>query len=195
MKYSDEIQRKAIHLTSVYIPIGYYFLSKNTVLQILIPLLIFCAFADIIRITNKPIGRFYQKWVGHMFREHENRHLSGATFLFLGAVLTILLFDKLITITVLSFLIVSDAFASLFGQRWGKRKILNNKTLEGSLAFFVTSLVIIYLIPELDPVAGITGALAATIFELLPLKIDDNLIIPLGSGVVIHLTTLLMISL
>jgi dolichol kinase len=82
-------------------------------------------------------------------------------------------------------------FAAIIGKKFGHTKILANKSLEGSLACFVACLVIGLFVAWLFP-AHLTlqiiviGALTATIVELFSLWIDDNLTIPLISGLVMQ---------
>src|SRR2546428_15052 len=76
------------------------------------------------------------------------------------------------------------------GVRHGRRRIAHNRSLEGSLAFFGATVVIAALVLGLGAdasplaIAGASGtiALGAAGCELLPLRIDDNLTIPLFVG-------------
>ena len=87
-------------------------------------------------------------------------------------------------------LAVADPLAAIVGIRFGRRRIARDRTLEGSLAFSAATLVITAFVlgwgtdaPGLA-IAGASGmiALAAAGCELLPLRIDDNLTIPLFVG-------------
>jgi glycerol-3-phosphate acyltransferase PlsY len=64
------------------------------------------------------------------------------------------------------------------GKGIGKIRIFG-KTLEGSLAFFFSSLLIVWLYPDLNRFWGSLAALGATLIELLPIRVDDNVSIPL----------------
>jgi len=76
------------------------------------------------------------------------------------------------------------------GITWGKRRIGPDRSLEGSLAFFGTTLAICIFVLSGSVVApwttlagmSFTIAAAAAICELLPLRIDDNMTIPLVVG-------------
>ena len=75
--------------------------------------------------------------------------------------------------------------ATVIGEKFGRR-IVFNKSLEGSLACLVLCLVIGIVMSRISsamvlPVA-IVGAVSATVVELLPIPIDDNLTIPLFSA-------------
>ena len=84
------------------------------------------------------------------------------------------------------FSIFGDAASAIVGVH-GKKKIFG-KSIEGSLAFLVTCLVISLVLAltkiHLAPVVFILGAFSATIIELLPLRVDDNFTISLAAGAV-----------
>jgi dolichol kinase len=188
MTYLDELQRKTIHISSLSIPIGYYFLPYNLVLAILVPVTALFFLVDILRLHIEPVSKIFYKFFGYMLREHEtkDKRFTGATYVVTSDLLCIVVFgdffdQKFIAIAAMCFMVISDTSAALIGRKFGKTKIFN-KSLEGSIAFFVTSLIIVFVIPDLNKIAGIIGALVATIVEVLPLKIDDNFSIPISSA-------------
>jgi len=69
------------------------------------------------------------------------------------------------------------------GKGMGRVAIFK-KTLEGSLAFLFSALLIVWIYPGLNRLAGSLAALGATVIELLPIPIDDNLTIPLVAGAI-----------
>src|SRR5436309_3120329 len=82
---------------------------------------------------------------------------------------------------------VADPLAAIVGIRFGRHRITRNRSLEGSLAFFAATLVIAALVLGRDAdesrltiaAAASTIGIAAAVCEVLPLRIDDNLTIPL----------------
>ena len=77
----------------------------------------------------------------------------------------------------------SDALASLVGVRYGHYLVSlmgNKKSLEGSSAFFFTTLLILFFITQDIPLA-LTLALLLTLIELLSVKGIDNILIPLAT--------------
>lgn len=145
---------------------------------------------DILRKNNKNVNTFFIHYFKPIMRQHEINHLAGTTYLFLGVMILVLFFNPLVVSLSLLFLAFADPFASYFGIRFGRDKIYGDKTIQGFLAAFLicAGLTILYLIYHdllLDRVilvailAGIIGALA----ELVPIaKLDDNLTIPIVSG-------------
>lgn len=183
-----EIKRKSIHLFSSVIPVGYYFVPPEKCLKVklflsvcsLIVLLI-----ELLRFQNRTAKTIFLTIGRSLIRYHEISAITGATYLLISATLTILLFDKEIAVAALSFLTIGDTIAALIGKNYGKIKIFD-KSLEGSLSFFITCLIIILVIPDFPISAGIIGAVVAVIIELLPIPLDDNLRIPISSGLVMQ---------
>lgn len=192
-EFSVELWRKGIHLSSLSIPLIYsHWLDMTASLLILIALLVFALMIEFFRFRPGLIHDFFGKVFGFMMREHELDHkrksYSGATYVLLAAVIVIFVFPKPVAVYAFTMLIIGDSMAALVGKKFGRSKIFGlMKTWEGSLAFFLSSLAAAWFIDSLDWPTKILGALAATIIELLPLPVDDNLTIPVGSALVMWL--------
>lgn len=186
--YTAEIVRKGIHLSSLAIPVAYYFLSRSTALAILMPLTLAFLFIDVSRLFFPAIGRLHEAIFGWLLRTHERldrgRHLNGATYVLLSAVLCVWIFPKVIVITAFAILIISDSAAALVGRRFGNHPFLA-KSFEGSSAFLVTALIVVALAPKIaylsgEYVIGAAAALLGTLVEAAEVGVDDNLTIPLS---------------
>jgi dolichol kinase len=193
--YTAEIVRKGIHLSSLAIPVVYYFLSRSTALTILIPLTLAFLLSDLTRLFFPAIGRLHEQIFGWLLRTHERldrgRHLTGATYVLLSAVLCVWIFPKVIVITSFAILIISDSAAALIGRRFGNHPFLA-KSLEGSFAFFSTALIVVALAPKIanlpgEYLIGTAAAVLGTLVEAAGLDIDDNLSIPLSIGTALWL--------
>ena len=203
--YATELIRKSIHLTSLSIPVVYYFISRNTALAILIPLALAFSLSDLARLAFPRAGALYNRFFGFLLRSHEVRaskpRLNGATFVLLSAVICVWFFPKVIVITAFSILIISDTAAALIGRRYGRHPF-REKSVEGTTAFFVTAMLVVALAPKIEYMAaeyliGTVAAIVGTFVEALSGDlIDDNLSIPISIGVVMWgLYTLLLPSL
>ncbi|HDN58472.1 MAG TPA: hypothetical protein ENF20_00760 [Candidatus Marinimicrobia bacterium] len=183
-----ELARKAIHYTASLIPLIYYFfVERRTALIILGIISVIMLVAEVSRMLVPPLFSLYLKIFGWMIREHETKNsLTGATFVFIGSFLTIFFFPKDIATTVLLFLTIGDPTACLFGMSFGKIKIFN-KTLEGTLAFVISSFIATIWIPGIPLHVKLVGVITAAAVELLPKNFDDNIAIPIISGIVISL--------
>jgi dolichol kinase len=189
--YKDELLRKSIHLTSLSIPIIYYFISSETAAIILAVLAGVALVIDWTRYLSPEIGKIFYKIFGFLLREHEvdhqKRNLNGATYVLISALIGVLIFPKLIFIAAFSILIVSDSLAALVGRKFGRKKFLS-KSLEGTLTFFISACIVILFTPKIgnfpeEYLIGFIGAVVGAIVENISFKlIDDNLSIPLAVG-------------
>ena len=146
---------------------------------VLAPFLLAFLVTDIIRLKNTRLNTKFIGMFSAFMREYEKRQLNASTYFLISSFISILLFPKGIAVVVLCFLTFGDTMASLIGGLFGRITIFN-KTLEGSLACFVTCFVVAFFF--FDAHVAVVGALVATLTELLPLKISDNLLIPIISG-------------
>ena len=182
----DEYIRKIIHLFSLIIPFGYLYLitDKYVMVQILIVLNIIFLFFDITRHRIVWIQSIFKYFFNNMLRGHEQRgHLTGATWVIIGSLISILIFTKHVAVIALIFMSLGDTAAGLIGQKFGKNKV-GNKTWEGFLAGLIVCIIVAINFPFLPLKISLVGALVAMIMELLPIPLDDNFKIPLGSGAI-----------
>jgi dolichol kinase len=184
MMTSIEIKRKTVHLATLVIPFGYGLTSEPAVLSFLIPFFLLYLAIDLLRHFHPGLASLFRThFFGRVLREEEKPTLMGSTFFLFASILTILLFPKPIAIASLLILILSDTAAALVGKGFGRVPIFR-KTLEGSMAFFVSSLLIVWIYPGLDRLSGSFAALGAALIEVLPIPLDDNLTIPLVAGAI-----------
>ena len=179
-----EIKRKIVHLATLVIPVGYALTSEETVLVFLIPFFLCFLLVDLLRHFLPDLASLFRKYFfGKVLREEEGETFMGSTYFLFSTILTILLFPKPIAISSLLILILADTAAALVGKGIGRVQILG-KTLEGSGAFFFTALLIVWVYPTLNRFSGSVAALGATLIEILPIGLNDNLTIPLTAGTI-----------
>ncbi len=188
---SHELIRKAIHLSSSIIPLSYWFLGgRHLTLQIVIILSLGFLTVDFLRLKSAEIGKVFMHIFGSALRQHEQKNLTGATYVFTGSVVAIFLFPKEIAVPALLILSISDTLAALVGIPFGKHKFLK-KSVEGSTAFFVsTTIILILFFPEAI-IINILIAGIVTLAEAYPMHLDDNFLIPILSGTLLSLASLL----
>jgi len=174
------VGRKLLHIS---VGSAFPILALFFPLKIIIPLLIIVTAAylafDLARLGFPVISRL-PLFNRVALKKQETKGLTGSTFLLLSSLLVFCVFKKEIAIISILFLSFGDPIASLVGEMRG-RKRLWGKSIEGSLSFFLTaSLIGLLLTPILgiSPLIILVGAIMATFIELLPLPLDDNLIIP-----------------
>ncbi|KUO60277.1 dolichol kinase [bacterium BRH_c32] len=188
--YKSEVLRKSIHLCSLSIPVIYYFITKETALGILIPLAVFSLILDLARYKkDTKLNQYFHAVFGFMLREHEKdlnkKNLNGATYVLLSAVIVILIFPKVLVVTAFAVLIVGDIAAALIGRKFGKTRFLD-KSLQGTLAFFFFSCIVVFLTPKVNGIyqeylIGIVAVAIGAIAENVSSRFaDDNLVIPIS---------------
>lgn len=184
MLLRSELKRKAIHLASLSIPLGYYLtpdLWQRDWERALLAAVILSLAIEVFRLNHLPTRNVFRHFFGELLRNHEEVSLLGSTYLLIACLLSIHLFPKPIAVLALAFLIVGDTMAAIVGKWLGRVRIFD-KTLEGSLACLVTCYLLTLLVPEVPFRVAVVGALTATVFELLPIPLDDNFRIPLSAG-------------
>lgn len=189
--YKDELVRKSIHLTSMLIPVIYYFIPKLDALVILGGLVIFAMTLDLSRYFSPQIAKVFYKMFGFLLRKHEidneKKNLNGATYVLISAFIGVFIFPKVIFIAAFSILIVGDSMAALIGRKYGKNKFIF-KSLEGTLAFFISSCIVILFAPKIgyfpeEYLIGFIVAFIGAFTENISYKfVDDNLSIPFAVG-------------
>jgi len=119
-----------------------------------------------------------------MIREHESFNLLGSTYLLIAALLAVEIFPRPVAAAALGFTVLGDGMAALVGKAWGRHRFFN-KTLEGGVGGLLACLAWAAYLSGMGVLPwGVTiaGALIASLVELLPIPLDDNLGITLASG-------------
>jgi dolichol kinase len=184
----SEILRKCIHLSCVLFPLIYlYWLSKEQI--VVLCGLITCGFilAEVLRFKSDWGQKLFKFIFTPLLREGEKgRTITGATFLFMALTVTFLIFSKKIAVAAVLILTIADSLAAIFGKRYGTRRFFD-KTWQGSSVFYIcTVMILLVIFPEMA-LWALLVALPVTFLEALPLPVNDNLLIPLFSGVVLTL--------
>jgi dolichol kinase len=193
--YKQEVLRKLIHLSSLWIPLGAYFSSPEKFLPLLYVTSFITVLFDVLRHYNKTISKIFNLFFAPLLRPHEQVELmlTGSSYMMIAASCCFLAFPRDIAIFAMSVLIISDSAAALVGKKFGNIKILD-KSLEGLLAFIVSGLLValyIWLNFDLELhwlLNGFASVIIAGIVELISskIKIDDNLTVPLAIAFSMH---------
>jgi len=197
LSISGTLKRGLFHTFGVLtIPIAALFLPKTILLISLgAAIFIFLAF-ELTRLKVPGVNRWFLSVFKPLLRGEEASRLTGTGYTLVGALIAFLVFPRDIAVVAVSFLAVGDAMATMVGK-WigrtrlpGKGKTGKGKTLEGSLACFISCLIVGFICYfaglDVGLLAILVGALGATVAEAIPLPrpLNDNLTIPLFAGLV-----------
>ena len=202
INYRDEVVRKLIHLCSLSIPIIYYFIPQSTAIIILSILTILAVVLDVSRHFFPAVGKLFYMIFGFLLRKHEvdkrKKNLNGATYVFISALLGVIIFPKILFLTAFPILIISDSTAALIGRKYGKHKFLA-KSLEGTLAFFISASIVVLFTPKLNGslteyfIGFLAAAIGAIVENISFGYADDNLTIPISVGLSMWLLYILLL--
>ena len=191
-----EIYRKLIHCSSVILPVGYMYFVKDQykMIFILASLSLFSILMEIFRNRILTIKTLFNSTLRNLMRlEEAQGQLTGASWLLLGSLITIIFFPLEIAVPALVYLTIGDSFAAIIGKLYPIGKI-GLKSLSGTLAGFMTSSIIALKINKVLPFEIIIfGSMIAMIVELIPhKKLNDNITIPIISALSIQLSLMLI---
>jgi len=185
--------RKIYHLLGGVSLLSLYFIfSRNTTFALYGMLFVIVLTIEIIRLNFSTLNNYLYSRLNGVIRSNEEKKMSGTAPYILGVGLSLYVYSTPVAAAAICFLAFGDVAATTIGERYGKTKI-GGKSLEGTAAFIVASIVVGFLFPvaglKLASWVMILGALAAACIELLPISLNDNLMIPILSGAVMELAS------
>ncbi|PCI40016.1 MAG: hypothetical protein COB53_02225 [Elusimicrobia bacterium] len=184
-----EFKRKAFHLLSLVHLGAFWALGQKNAAIAVLAFTALSLLVETFRLRNRGFNNWLINRLGGIHREKEKNKMSGIVWTSLGCFGTIVLFGeqpRVVSAGIL-FLALGDGVAALAGRAWGVHKwpaLDGKKSLEGSAACFLACLISAISLGINLPAAAL-GALSATIVEILPVPIDDNLWLPIISAAVV----------
>ncbi len=187
--FSLELRRQFAHALGIFtVPVIFYF-GKFWSLLLLGAIAIFFFILAAYKLEKQKRGKnflleefaaienFFEERIYKNFERKESFPMKGAILFYLGAFLTLLFFPEKIAAASIAVLAIGDSASTLIGKKFGRHKISGNKTLEGSLGFFIFSFLILlfFVSPERAIFAALISAFAESVEQ-----IDDNLSVPLA---------------
>jgi dolichol kinase len=139
---------------------------------------------DLVRIHDRRVRKYFRQFFGRMIREHERFNLLGSTYLLIASLLAVEIFPRPVAAAAIGFTVLGDAIAALVGKAWGRTRFFR-KTLEGTVAGFGACLLWAAFLATagfLPWHVAVAGALVASLIEMLPIPLDDNLGMTLFAG-------------
>ncbi len=195
LPYRVELQRKAIHLGALVLPLAILAFPRPVVLWGLGVLAVFAVALDVARQRVPAVRRLLVDRVfGWMMRPEEIPPvggpivLNGAAWMCVSAAFCAWLFPPGMAAAALAMLMVGDGAAAVVGRRFGRTKWPGSpKSVEGSAAYAVTAFLMglaVTLWPGVGLTAGVctVGALVGAAVEAVPVPLNDNVRVPFLSG-------------
>jgi acyl phosphate:glycerol-3-phosphate acyltransferase len=185
------VGRKFYHLAGGLALLSvYYLLGRRDALVFYAIAALTALGLDVLRLRVAALNRFVYERFPSFIRRSEEKKLTGTVPYVLGVGLSLYVYSTAVATVAICFLAFGDVSATLVGERWGKRKI-GEKSLEGTAAFVLAAAAAggLLSLAGLGVVPGVMllGAVAAAGVEVLPLPVNDNLVIPVVSGGVMEI--------
>lgn len=151
---------------------------------------VICVGLDLARLYVPKLNRFLIIFFAPFMRKSEMRKLTGISSLLIGVTLIIWIYPKRVGLLAILFLAVADPLASYCGIRFGRDKLVGNKSVQGTFAAFLAcfALAMVYLLglhlmTERLFIVCLLAALIGAASELIPVfGLDDNLVFPVLSA-------------
>ena len=181
--FQRELLRKSLHVVVIIFPLLLLEFGKVVCLPYFLIIALSFIVLDISRLKFKQVKKLYDKCFSIITKDYEQAKLTSASYVFLSLLITTFLFNEPIAASGLIIMILADPMASLFGRVFGNFKLVGNKTIEGSIAFFIAASIVLLSL-GFSAYHVIIVALGSTSIELFSqkIKVDDNLLIPLVSS-------------
>jgi len=170
------------------------FISKEAVLLVVGSLLFLFFAIDVLRMTIPRLETVLHGEVlkdVKLLQEQEKGTISSYTIFLLGVFLSLLLFRPPVTYATLGFLSIGGMTARIVDINYGKTRLFKKSktTLQASLAFLGVCLSVAYFLwiaKILSLWIGLIGACVATLAEIFPSQLDDDLSVPVVSGAIME---------
>lgn len=192
-----EIKRKTIHITGLSVPVGIVVFGRIYTAGMI-------ALALGVALILE-VGRLRGRISLPATRDHEQEKVAGYIYYIFGSLVTVALFQPMIALTSMLMLSLGDAVSGLVGSVLMNANVREQnirwrfKPLPIVASMFLACMVIGYLsssITRLPWEIYLFGALGATLADSMALVVcnrglDDNLTIPIFSGIMMSLAALL----
>ena len=206
ISYAEEIKRKLVHLSSLWMVAATLLLARWQYLAAAI-------FGALLLLTlisehdyangGRYLGRLYGKIFGKMLRNEVKPGqwiVSGGAPVLAAAALVNVLFAPVTAAAALAVMLTGDAAAALIGRKFGRHKTVNGKSWEGFASFIIAGFAALAAVLAISGAnwifypAGFAAVVLAAVAELFQkqLKMDDNFSIPLCVGAVLLFTSIII---
>jgi HAD superfamily phosphoserine phosphatase-like hydrolase len=187
MLSKNDMIREAIHASGFFVPVLAGLIGITAVALMICVVSALYLLSELSRMNRKNLP-IISAITRNAASQAEIYEFAAAPLYFaIGIMITLLLFPAPVNGAAIAIFALGDSTASLFGGLISKKPLPFNKgkTLAGSLVgFFFAFLAGSFFV---SPVLALIGAAVAMTIESLPLPVNDNVMIPLCTGLVLML--------
>ena len=220
VKVEFQLFRKMVHFSGILIPVIYFtglfdnvpFLNftdntRSFGFYILLSITLTMLSIDLLRFYFPSLQRVFIAFLEKTLKEDEYRRMLAAGPFFLAHTVLFVISMKPIAILSMLFLLIGDPAAAYFGSKYGRYRLSNGRSIEGTLSGIIVSIIVgfvfLIIVTLVEPngvfvlwdccgfhwksvIILIAGAFSAFIIELFSPRglFDDNFSLPLGSTIV-----------
>jgi dolichol kinase len=181
-----ENARKAVHLLALLVPPISELTSKPLVVAALSIITIVYVLGEVLRLKDHDLPIITPITLKMSRHEERTSFIVRPAYFAIGIILALVLYPSAIAYASICILAVGDSAAAIVGEKFGHRRIVRQKTVEGFAAGLVASFLLASIF--VSPFIALLGAVGAMIMELLAVP-DDNLTMPIVAGALMTLAT------
>ncbi|ASJ09836.1 phosphatidate cytidylyltransferase [Thermococcus sp. P6] len=214
MSIKIELKRKSLHLSGLLVPLSYLLFGRALTLTIvgtafflfvaLEPFRIIEEMRDRIKrrlrvhVDGALLGRVenLERQIDEITRKHERNRVAAHIYFTFAAFIVVYFFPREIAVGAITVATVGDALAAIIGRSFGRHRFPNGKSLEGSLSYFISGFLVLWLL--MDPFSALFGSLVGTLVEFYGFppgrdpgdQLDDNFSNQLAIALILYLLSL-----
>lgn len=181
--------RHWLKLFSIIFPLGLIWLPSEPILWALGAMLAASFLFDLARFLSPALNEKYLGQ-GQFSKSKERIRFSGYTTYLSSSFLVLAFFPKEVAVISLLFFVLGDflaPFSASTAAYLPKTRLIGDKTIGGAAVVFAISFLAGWFLNGLTPLAlsleiVVAGAFFTALFDQLSFRIDDNLLVPLGTA-------------
>ena len=183
---TNDLVREDIHASGLFMPVIASYIGVPIVGTLIVAIALVYTGSELLRLEGKEL-RLISAITRHAASQSELHGFAAAPLYFAcGILLTLVLFPKPASYAAVAMFCLGDSVASLVGGRISNALPFNKgKTWEGSVGggFFAFLGGLFFV----SPVVALVGAIIAMTVEVLPLPVNDNVLVPVITGAALTL--------
>jgi HAD superfamily phosphoserine phosphatase-like hydrolase len=184
----QDLIRATIHMGGFFIPIAsLYLLNRYAIAFLIFLATLLYITSEFARMEGRHLPITSMITLNAANKSEINEFITAPIFYATGIMMALILFSEPVGYASIAILTLGDGFAELVGRKIGIHSYPYNKgkSLEGSIFGFIVASMGASLF--VSPLKALLGAVIGMFVESLPTPVNDNLTIPLVSGLVMSL--------